>query len=54
MKRDAKDIASFMTKWLGEIDGYGKPYLFAEYGIVPDKKDNGGPVGSRSTGRSPA
>ncbi|MCU1258996.1 MAG: hypothetical protein JWO80_1881 [Bryobacterales bacterium] len=42
MKRDAKDIASFMTKWLGEIDGYGKPYLFAEYGIVPNKEDTEG------------
>jgi hypothetical protein len=42
MKRDAKDMAGFMTKWLSEIDHYGKPYLFAEFGIVPDKPDTRG------------
>jgi uncharacterized protein DUF5060 len=42
MKRDAKDMAGFMTKWLDEIDHFGKPYLFAEFGIVPDKPDTTG------------
>ena len=42
MKRDAKDMAGFMTKWLEEIDHFNKPYLFAEFGIVPDKPDTGG------------
>ena len=39
MKRDAKDMAGFMIKWLGEINHFDKPYLFAEFGIVPDKPD---------------
>lgn len=42
MKRDAKDMAGFMTKWLDEIDHFNKPYLFAEFGIVPDKPDTHG------------
>lgn len=42
MKRDAKDMAGFAIKWLGEIDHYRKPYLFAEFGIVPDKPDTRG------------
>ncbi|HEY3936892.1 MAG TPA: DUF5060 domain-containing protein [Bryobacteraceae bacterium] len=42
MKRDAKDMAGFMIKWLAEIDHYNKPYLFAEFGIVPDKPDTRG------------
>ena len=42
MKRDAKDMAGFMTKWLAEIDHFNKPYLFAEFGIVPDKPDTRG------------
>jgi hypothetical protein len=40
MKRDGKDIAAFMTKWLGQISDYNKPFLFAEFGIVPDKPGN--------------
>jgi hypothetical protein len=42
MKRDAKDMARFMTKWLAEIDHFNKPFLFAEFGIVPDKPDTVG------------
>jgi cellulase (glycosyl hydrolase family 5)/uncharacterized protein DUF5060 len=42
MKRDAKDMAAFLTKWLGQISGYNKPYLFAEFGVVPDKPGNEG------------
>jgi hypothetical protein len=42
MKRDAKDMAGFAAKWLAEIDHYRKPYLFAEFGIVPDKPDTRG------------
>jgi hypothetical protein len=42
MKRDTKDMAGFMTKWLAEIDHYDKLYLFAEFAIVPDKADTRG------------
>lgn len=35
-KEDAKDMAGFMIKWLDPIAGFGKPYLFAEYGLVLD------------------
>ncbi len=35
-REDAKDMAGFILKWLDPIAGFGKPYLFSEYGLVPD------------------
>ena len=29
-----KDMAEFVPHWIGKIRGYGKPALFAEYGLV--------------------
>ena len=33
-KEMGKDMAEFVPHWLGLIDHYGKPRLFAEYGLV--------------------
>ena len=33
-KEMGKDMAEFVPHWLGRIDHYGKPRLFAEYGLV--------------------
>ncbi len=33
MRRNATDMAGFMIKWLDEVAHFGKPYLFAEFGI---------------------
>lgn len=35
-REDAKDMAGFMVKWLDAISGFGKPYLFAEFGLTPE------------------
>jgi len=36
-KEMAKDMAEFVPHWIGRIGGYGKPALFAEYGLVNDR-----------------
>jgi len=39
MKRDAKDMAYFVPLWLNKIRAFGKPALFAEFGISREAAD---------------
>jgi len=39
MKRDAKDMAYFVPLWLNAIRAFGKPALFAEFGISAQAKN---------------
>lgn len=35
----AHDMAGFAIKWMDLVRGFGKPYLFAEFGIIREKPD---------------
>jgi hypothetical protein len=36
---ETRDMAGFIPTWLRKINKYGKPYLFAEFGIIREKPE---------------
>ncbi|MCD6351125.1 MAG: DUF5060 domain-containing protein, partial [Armatimonadetes bacterium] len=36
---ETRDMAAFIPHWLKKIDHFGKPYLFAEFGIIREKPE---------------
>ncbi len=36
---ETRDMAAFIPNWLGKISHYGKPYFFAEFGVIREKPE---------------